>query len=146
MTSRRGTTSNQRWNNVVYLNVGIYNVEQRRINVVLCPFVFFNVEFYNVGQHGNNSVKIAISKKNEKKNHFKLIHWIQSFNCYFMIFFTLLPILRGICWRILAKTQELRLWKKTARTSFKPLHFVKYQLVFNFTRKLVQSKLWLTKF
>ena len=27
MTSRRRTTSNQRWNNVVYVNVEIYNVE-----------------------------------------------------------------------------------------------------------------------
>ena len=42
-TSRRGTTSNQRWNNVVYFNVGIYNVEQRRINVV-----YFNVDMNNV--------------------------------------------------------------------------------------------------
>ena len=50
-TSRRGTTSNQRWNNVVYLNVEIYNVEQRRINVV-----YFSVDMSNVGQRRNNVV------------------------------------------------------------------------------------------
>ena len=123
MTSRRRTTSNQRWNNVVYLNVGIYNVEQRRINVAYFNVdvnnvrqrrnnvVLFNFEFYNIGQCGNNVVKMTISKKN-KKNHFKLIHWIQSFNCYFIILFTLLPILRGIYWKILAKPQKLRSWKK----------------------------------
>ena len=80
MTSRRRTTSNQRWNNVVYLNVGIYNVEQRRINVAYFNVdvnnvrqrrnnvVLFNVEFYNVGQRGNNVVKMTISKKNKKKS------------------------------------------------------------------------------
>ena len=49
--------------------------------------------------------------KRTKKNHFKLIHWIQSFNCYFIILFALLPILRGIYWRILAQPQKLRSWK-----------------------------------
>ena len=34
MTSRRGATPNQHWMNVVYFNIGIYNVEKRRINVV----------------------------------------------------------------------------------------------------------------
>ena len=42
-TSRRGTTSNQRWNNVAYFKVGIYSIEQRRINVV-----YFNVDMNNV--------------------------------------------------------------------------------------------------
>ena len=35
------------------------------------------------------------------------IHGIQSFSYYFIIFFTLLPILRGICWRVLARPQKL---------------------------------------
>ena len=30
MTSRRRTTSNQRWNNVMHVSIEIYNVEQRR--------------------------------------------------------------------------------------------------------------------
>ena len=77
-TSRRGTTSNQRWNNVVYFNVAIYNVEQRRMNVVYFNVdvnnvrqrwnnvVIFNVEFHNVGKRRNNVVKMTISKKNKK--------------------------------------------------------------------------------
>ena len=44
-TSRRGTTSNQRWNNVLYFIAGIDNVEQRRINVV-----YFKVDINNVTQ------------------------------------------------------------------------------------------------
>ena len=122
MTSRRRPTSNQRWKNVAYLNVVIKNVKQCRIivayfnvdvnNVRQCrnSDVLFKVKFYNVGQRANNVVKITIAKMN-KKNHFKLIHWIQSFNCYFIILFTLLLILRAICWRILAKSQKLRSWK-----------------------------------
>ena len=49
MTSRRRTMSNQRWNNVVYVNIEIYNVEQRQINVV-----YFSVHTNNVRQHRNN--------------------------------------------------------------------------------------------
>ena len=44
-TSRRGTTSNQRWNNILYFIAGIDNVEQRRINVV-----YFKVDMNNVRQ------------------------------------------------------------------------------------------------
>ena len=81
-TSRRGTTSNQRRNNIVYFNVGIYNVEQHPINVVYFNVdmnnvrqrrnnvVIFNVEFYNVGKRQNNVVKMIFSKK-YKKNCFK---------------------------------------------------------------------------
>ena len=88
MTSQRGTTSNQRWNNVLYFNVGIYNVEERgnivvyfnvnvnnvrqsRNNVVL-----FNFEFHNVGQHGRNVVKMTISKKKTKKI---ISNWITEY-------------------------------------------------------------------
>ena len=81
-TSRRGATSNQRWSNVVYFNVGICNVEQRWINVVYFNvdinnvrqrrnnIVIFNVDMNNVGKRRNNVVKMTISKKN-KTNHFK---------------------------------------------------------------------------
>ena len=51
MTSRRRTTSNQRWNNVVYVNVGIYNVERRQINVV-----YFKVDLNNFRHWQNNIV------------------------------------------------------------------------------------------
>ena len=57
MTSRRRTTSNQRWNNVVYVNVEIYNVEQRWNNIVI-----FNVDFHNVGQRRNSVANMAIWK------------------------------------------------------------------------------------
>ena len=46
MTSRRRTTSNQRWNNVVYVSVEIRNVEQH----------WNNVELNNVGQRQINVV------------------------------------------------------------------------------------------
>ena len=121
MTSRRRTTSKQRWNNVAYLNFGIYNVKHRRIIVAYFNVdvnnnrkrrnnvVLSNVDIYNVVLRGNNVVKMTISKKTKK---IKLIHWTQSFNRYFIILFTLLPILRGICWRIIAKPQKFRSWKK----------------------------------
>ena len=122
-TSRGRTTSNQNWNNVVYVNLGIYNVEQLRIN-----FVYFNVDINNVTQWQNkphfqsrvsprwsmskNVVKITISKKNnnnnnkKKKNIPNSIHWIQNFNYYLIIFFTLLPMLRWRCQRVLTKSQK----------------------------------------
>ena len=58
MTSRRRTTLNQHLNNVVYVNIEIYNVEQRRNNIVI-----FNVDFHNVGQRWNNVVNMIICKK-----------------------------------------------------------------------------------
>ena len=68
MTSRRRTTSNQRWNNVVYVDVEIYNVvffnvelnnvRQRRNNVVI-----FNVDFHSVGQRRKDVANMAIWKK-----------------------------------------------------------------------------------
>ena len=51
MMSRRRTTSNQRWNNVVYVNVEIYILQQRWNNIV-----YFNVELDNVRQHWNKVV------------------------------------------------------------------------------------------
>ena len=78
MTSRRRTTSNQRWNNVVYVNVEIYNVQQRRINVVYFNVdlnnvrqrrnnvVIFNVDFHNVGERRNNVASMTIWRKKTK--------------------------------------------------------------------------------
>ena len=74
--------SNQRWNNVVYVNVEICNVEQLQIKVVNFiadannvrqrrnNAVIFNVEFHNVDQRQNTVVNIIIIKelKRAKKN------------------------------------------------------------------------------
>ena len=69
--------SNQRWNNVLYVNIEIQNVEQRRIiNVFNVDInnvkkrsnnvIIFNVEFYNVDHRQNNVVNMTICKKLEK--------------------------------------------------------------------------------
>ena len=70
MTSRRRTMSNQHWNNVVYVNNEIYNVEKCRINVDINNFrqlsnnvVILNVEFHNVDQRRNKVLYITIFKK-----------------------------------------------------------------------------------
>ena len=79
MTSQRGTTSNQSWSNIVYFNVGIYNVEQRQINYVHFnvdmnnirqrwnKVVLFNAEFHNVSQRRDNVAKMTIFKNSKKK-------------------------------------------------------------------------------
>ena len=53
----------QRRINVVYFKVDMNNVRKRRNNVVI-----FNVQFYNVGKRRNNVVKMTISKKNKTNN------------------------------------------------------------------------------
>ena len=95
----RGATSNQRWNNVVYFNVEMYNVEQRRINIV-----YFNVDINNVRQRQTNVFLLPTS--NKKKVIIIWIHWIQNFNDYLIILFTLVAVLKGISWRTLAKLQK----------------------------------------
>ena len=55
MMSRRRTTSNQRWKNVADVNVGIYNVDQRRINIV-----YFKDDLNNVRQRGNNVIIVNV--------------------------------------------------------------------------------------
>ena len=81
MTSRRRTTSNQGWNNVEYANVGIYNVEQRRINDA-----YFNVDFNNVRQRQNNVVIFNVDLHNvvnmaiKNKLRFKNIIILLRFN------------------------------------------------------------------
>ena len=47
----------QRWNNVVFLNVELNNVGQRQNNVFI-----FNVDFHNVGQRRSNVVNMTIWK------------------------------------------------------------------------------------
>ena len=70
---------NQRWKNVVYFKVGIYNVEQHRNNVLRFNVdinnvrqrrnnvTIFKVEFHNVVKRPNNVLKMTISKKNKSK-------------------------------------------------------------------------------
>ena len=118
-TSQRDTTSNQRWNKVMYFNLGIYNVKQRRTNVV-----YFNVDVSSVRQptlsFSTSSFTTLVNVETTlwkwpflnrtKKIILSWLHWIQSFYCYFIIFFSLLLILRRIR-RILAKLQKLGSWK-----------------------------------
>ena len=108
-------TSNQRWKNVVYINDGIYNVEQRPISVAYFNvdlnnvrqrrnnFVIFNFQFYNVGEHRNNVVNMIIWRKSRGKHNNNYLNWIQ----WSQIFFALFPMLTGICRRIFAKAQQL---------------------------------------
>ena len=116
-TSWRGATSNQHWNNVVYFNVGIYNVDLRWINVVYFKVdinnvrqrrnnvVIFNVDMNNVGKRRNNIGKWQFLKRT-KQIIANRIHEIRSFNYYFIIFFILLPILNWICRRVFARPQK----------------------------------------
>ena len=41
--------SNQSWNNVIYVNIEIYNFKQRPLNLV-----YFNIDIKNVRQRQNN--------------------------------------------------------------------------------------------
>ena len=69
-TSRCGTTSNQRWKSVMYCNVGINNIEQRRINVV-----YFNVDMNNVRQCWNNVAIFNVEFYNVGKRRKTLWKW-----------------------------------------------------------------------
>ena len=80
MTSRRRTTSNQQWKNVVYVKANICNFEQPRTNVVYFNVnlnnirqrqnnaVIFNVDFHKVAKRRNNVVNMTIWKKVKKSN------------------------------------------------------------------------------
>ena len=86
MTSWRRTMSNPRWNNIVYVNVDMYNVEHCPTNVVYFKVdiksvrqrwnnvVIFNLEFHNVDQRRNNAVNMTIytKLKRAKKYFFEL--------------------------------------------------------------------------
>ena len=76
----------QRWNNVVYFNVELNNVRQRRNNVVV-----FNVDFHNVGQRRNNDAIMTIQKKIKPRFKSKII--FLSFKEYagLKIFFNFSP-------------------------------------------------------
>ena len=109
MTSQRRTTSDQCWNNVVYVNVEIYNVQQRWNNVVYFNVelnnvrqrrnnvVIFNVDFHNIGQRRNNVANMTIWKK-KIKPRFKSKTIFLSFKEYagLKIFFNFSPFCKII--------------------------------------------------
>ena len=111
MTSRRRTTSNKRWNNVVYANVEI--TTSNNVESTLC-----------------------VSKI---KYWFKIkIIFLTFKECLTQNLLHFFPILRGICKRIFAEPQKFlkhRIYWIT-KSIFKPSHFVKHQLVFNFKRQV----------
>ena len=69
MISRRWTISNQRWNNIVYVHVEIYNVQQRQINVA-----YFNVDINNVIQRRNNVVILNVEFHNVDQSRNKVVY------------------------------------------------------------------------
>ena len=116
----------------MYLNVEIYNVQQRCNNVVI-----FNVDFHNVGQRRNNVANMTIWKKIKPwfKNKIIFLNFKEYGGLKIFIFF---PTLRGICKRIFAEPHKLikhQIYWIT-NSIFKPSHFVKCQLVFNFKRQV----------
>ena len=136
-TSRRGTTSDQRWNNVVYFNVGICNVESTLCISTLIWTTLDNVEATLSFSTSSFTTLVNVETTLWKWPFLKItkqiisnkIHGSQSFNYYFIILFTLLPMLRGLCWRVLARLRKLFKDHERyciARTYFKPLHFVIY--------------------
>ena len=124
----------QRRINLVYFNVDVNNVRQRRNNVVL-----FNVEFYNVGQRGNNVVKMTISKKNKKKT-FQINTLNSKFKLLFhnLIHFT--PDFKRNILKNTCKAAKIKIMKKTAlqeldlNRSSRPEVFRKKDVLRNFAK------------
>ena len=69
---RRNLQCWQCWNNVVFFNVELNNVRQRRNNVVI-----FNADFHNVGQRRSNVTNTTIWKKDKPrfKNKIIFLNW-----------------------------------------------------------------------
>ena len=76
--------------------------KQRRNNVVI-----FNVDMSNNGKRRNNIVlwKWPFLKRTKQIISNRILG-IRSFNYYFIIFFTLLPMLSWICRRVLARPRK----------------------------------------
>ena len=114
-------------------NVELNNFRQRQNNVVI-----FNADFHNVGQRRNNVGNITIWKKIQALIQKEKYFWasknvVDSKSSFF------LP-LRGICKRIFEDAHKFlkhRIYRLT-KSIFKPSHFIKCQLVFNF-KKQVQA-------
>ena len=96
VTSGRRVISNQRWNNVVYVIVEIYNFEQLQINIDINNVMqrwnnafIFNVEFHDVDHRRNNVVNMTILEKlkREKKNFWaskeRWVIWLNN-TCFWL--------------------------------------------------------------
>ena len=117
-TLRRGATSNQRWNKVVYFI--IHNVQQRILTLIWTTLdnvettlSFSTLSFTTLKNVETTLWKWPFLKRTETKLFQIEQTGIQSFNYYFIIFFTLPPMLRRICRRELAKSRKVlkRSWK-----------------------------------
>ena len=127
---QRWTTSNQRCTFQRWF-------EQRRNNVVI-----FNLDFHNVGQRWNNVVNMKIWKKKKKLSLDSKVKWYfwasnntldskcSSFYC---------PFSEEYVKEDLQGRKILKTWNILNYKNYKPSHFVKYQLVFNLTRRQVQT-------
>ena len=82
----------QRCFNVVFWLIRRRNVGKRQINV---ETMYFNVDINNVRQRRNNVAILNVDMNKLKKTKIisNRIYKIRSFNYYFIIFFTLLPML-----------------------------------------------------
>ena len=149
MTSGRRTTSNQRWNNVVYNNIEIYNVQQRWNNIVYFnvelnnvwqhqnKVVIFNLHFHSVGQRRNNVANMTVWEKKIKPRFKNKIIFL-SFKEYAGLKFFFVWSFYPICKRIFAEPQRFlkhRVYWIT-KSIFKQSHFLKCHLVFNFKRQV----------
>ena len=126
------TTSNQHLHFIVDMN----NVRQSRNNVFV-----FNFEFHSVGKRQNNVVKMTTSKRNNNKNYFKYNTRDSKFLLLFHNFLYFTPHVKRNMSKSTCKDEKIfkRSWKTLHfKNLIKPLHFVKCQLVFNFTVRLVK--------
>ena len=144
LKSRRRTTSNKRWNNVVYVNVVIYNVERRRINVVYfnvdinnnkkrCKNIaIFNLEFHDAVQHRNIVANMTTCKKLKNKPRVKSkiiffsLKWKAFKNEYGLLldyyWTTTLDYYFKILFNLIPISREI--WR---RTTAKPQKFLKHR-------------------
>ena len=95
-------TSNQRWNNFVYFDIGIYNVEKRWINVVC-----FNADVDNVRQRRNNVVLFKFSFTTLVNAETTLWKWFFPKRNLFQIEYTQFKVLN-------AKASKIKIMKNTA--------------------------------
>ena len=174
MMSRRRTTSNQRWNNVVYVNVEICNVVYFSLdinNVAQCQnnIVIFNVErdswrWSKSKQRGEYEYDITIyemlkrakkyfwaSKKKKKKKtenkKLKLNTLNFKFRPLFQNLVDFIPHFKRYIEKNICKAAKIFMTSRKCcitETIFKLFHFVKYWLTL--TYRASSSMLWLRQF
>ena len=130
----------QRRISIVYFNVNIDNVRQRRNNVVI-----FNLEFYNVDQLRSNVLNMAICKKLINKPRVKSNNLFLSFkekpfktestelNVSTTDLVDFIPRFKINMKKNICKVAKILKSRKRfiTRTKFKPFRFVKCHLAFN---------------